>query len=61
MNLNNVSNRLYICVNLKALLIFLVVVGDLIFVVYECVYKIDLILVFGGIIVFNCELYEVIV
>lgn len=45
-----------VCVIVKYVNFCGVVIGNFIFDVYDCVYKIDLIFVFGGIIVFNCEL-----
>lgn len=44
-----------VCVIVKYVNLCGVVIGDDILSVYDCVFKIDLILVFGGIIVFNCE------
>lgn len=43
------------CVIVKYVNFCGVLIGDNIFEVYDCVFKIDFILVFGGIIVFNKE------
>lgn len=50
-----------VCVIVKYVNLCGVVLGENILEVYDCVFKIDLMLVFGGIIVFNCELDVMIV